>query len=578
MTDFAAPIRRRLRPRPPDPGIAADAQRTMRDDWRLILVMLAFALFYGVLGVRMTMMALSDPEEPRLGRHGQIDPVRGAIADRHGRLLAANLPAWSLYAHPRDVLDPAGTAAKLAGIFPDLEAEEALALLSSDRRFVWIERPVTPRQKMAVMDIGDPGLLFGRRDMRLYPAGRMAAHVVGGVKAGREDVRWAEFEGSGGVERFFDRRLADPARAGEALRLSIDLTLQTTLSSVLEAERERLGAIGGAGVLMKVETGEVLALVSLPDYDPNIRKKAKDTKAGRSPRFNRAVQGRYELGSVFKPLTAAMALDLGVVGPDTMIETGKPIYYGRQRVRDWHRMPDTMSVTDIIRRSSNVGTAKLALGVTTPRFKEYLARLGMFEPVGIELSEAAGAAPLLPPKWTELSTMNISFGHGIAVSPLHLAGAYATLANGGRRVVPTLIKDGDADGPPRKGAGEQVFSARAAAETLEMMRRVVTDGSGRRADVPGYEIAGKTGTADKPDPVRGGYDRTKVIATFASVFPVSDPEYVLVVSMDEPTDRSGTRPSRQASRTAAPAVAEAVRRLAPILGMRPRPVATSASR
>ncbi|MEL6196464.1 MAG: penicillin-binding transpeptidase domain-containing protein, partial [Pseudomonadota bacterium] len=254
-----------------------------------------------------------------------------------------------------------------------------------------------------------------------------------------------------------------------------------------------------------------------------------------------------------------------IVRPGSMIETGKPIFFGRQRVRDWHRMPDMMSVTDIIRRSSNVGTAKLALGVTTPRFKAYLERLGMFEPVGIELAEAVGAAPLLPPKWTELSTMNISFGHGIAVSPLHLAGAYATIANGGRRVVPTLVKGGRPD-----QAAEAVFSPRAAAETLEMMRRVVTDGSGRRAKVPGYEIAGKTGTADKPDPVRGGYDRTKVIASFASVFPASDPTYVLVVSMDEPTDRSGTRPNRQASRTAAPAVAESVRRLAPVLGLRPR--------
>ncbi|MEL7346922.1 MAG: penicillin-binding protein 2 [Pseudomonadota bacterium] len=567
MTDFAAPIRRRLAPRPAGPAPAPDAARAMRDDWRLILVMLAFALFYGVLALNMALMALSDPEEPRLGRAGQIDPVRSHIVDRQGRLLAANLPAWSLYAHPHDVLDPVRAAAKLGEIFPYLTAEEALDILTQDSRFVWVERPVTPRQKQAVMDIGDPGLLFGSREMRLYPAGRTVAHVIGGVTAGEEDVRWAEIEGAGGVERYFDERLRDPARAGAPLSLSIDLALQTALSDVLQAEMTRLGAQGAAGVFMAVETGEILALVSLPDYDPNKRKTKRDEAAGASPRFNRAVQGRYELGSVFKPLTAAMALDRGVVGPETMIETGKPIFYGRQRVRDYHRMPEEMSVTDIIRRSSNVGSAKLALAVTTPHFRGYLDRLGMFAPVPVELSEAAGASPLLPPKWTELSTMNISFGHGIAVSPLHLAGAYATIANGGRRVIPTLQRGGRAT--PVAGEGERVFSAAAAAETLRMMRRVVTDGSGRRARVPGYRLAGKTGTADKPDPVRGGYDRTKVMATFGAIFPVDDPQYVLVVTMDEPTDRSGQTPSRQASRTAAPVAAEAVRRLAPILGLRP---------
>ncbi|MEM9784031.1 MAG: penicillin-binding transpeptidase domain-containing protein, partial [Pseudomonadota bacterium] len=230
-------------------------------------------------------------------------------------------------------------------------------------------------------------------------------------------------------------------------------------------------------------------------------------------------------------------------------------------------MPDEMSVTDIIRKSSNVGTARLALMVTTPVFKEYLEALGLFAPLPVELSEAAGTQPLLPPQWSELSTMNIAFGHGIAVSPLHLASAYATLANNGRRVVPSLRIGGSPDHPE---VGRQVIAPRAAAQTLAMMRRVVTDGSGRRADVPGFEIAGKTGTADKPYEDRPGYDHTRVIATFASVFPVSAPEYVLLVSMDEPTDRSGTHPSRQASRTAAPAIAAAIRRIAPIIGFRPR--------
>ncbi|MEL6266825.1 MAG: penicillin-binding protein 2 [Pseudomonadota bacterium] len=570
MTDFAAPIRRRLAHRLPPEGTGPDGRdpaTEARDDWRVILVMLAFLLFYAAVAGRMALMALSDPAEPRLADGLASDPVRGAITDRQGRLMAANLPAWSLYAHPRDVQDAEGTAAKLAAIFPGFEAGEAETLLTDDRRFVWVRRPVTPAQKKAVLDIGEPGLLFGSRDMRVYPAGRAAAHLVGHVSAEREGVHFAEFRGAAGLERHFDERLSDPGRAGEGLALSVDLTVQRILTEVLEGERRRLGAIGASGVLMKVGTGEILAMVSLPDFDPNDPDRAGRDKRGRSPRFNRAVQGVYELGSVFKPLTAAMALDLGVASPDTLLRTGEPIRVGRNRVRDYHRMPDQMSVTDIIRRSSNVGTARLAQLVTTPRFKDYLSRLGLFDPLPVELSEAPGARPLLPPRWSELSTLNIAFGHGLAVSPLHLASAYATIANGGRRVIPSLVKGGNTAHP---GWGVAVFQPRTAAEVLTMMRRVVTDGSGRRADVPGYAIAGKTGTADKPREDRPGYHRDRTIATFASVFPYTDPQWVLVVSMDEPTDRSTAYPSRQASRTAAPSIAQSVTRLAPVLGLRPQ--------
>ncbi|MEM7498370.1 MAG: penicillin-binding protein 2 [Pseudomonadota bacterium] len=563
MTDFAAPIHRRLRPRAPEPPRAHARER---DNWRLILVIFAFILFYAVLGGRMALMALSEPAEPTLGATAQAEPVRGAITDRAGRLLAANLPAYSLYAHPADMHDAEGSAHALAEIFPDMAEEELLALLTDRRSFVWVRRPVTPRQKDRVLDIGEPGLLFGHRDLRFYPAGRTAAHIVGGVKAGREAVQHAELVGAGGAERHFDARLRDPARSGEPLALSLDLSAQAALSDVLAAEKTRLGAKGAAGVLMKAKTGEVVAMVSLPDFDPNERPKKKDRAGGRSPRFNRAVQGVYELGSVFKPITAAMALDAGVANPDSLIATGEPIVWRRNRVRDMHRMPAQMTVTDIIRRSSNVGSARLALMVTTPRFKAYLDALGMFEASPLEIAEARGSRPLLPPKWTELSTMNIAFGHGLAVSPMHLAAAYATLANGGRRVVPTLRQ-----GYVPEGAGEQVFSPRAARQVLAMLRAVVSDGTGRRAEVKGYEIGGKTGTADKPREDGRGYARDRVLATFAAVFPVSDPEYVLIVSMDEPTDRSGRYPSRQASRTAAPAVREAVRRIAPILGLRPRP-------
>jgi cell division protein FtsI (penicillin-binding protein 3) len=287
-----------------------------------------------------------------------------------------------------------------------------------------------------------------------------------------------------------------------------------------------------------------------------------------NPRFNRAVQGRYELGSTFKVLTAAFALDSGVVASDSLIETGTALTYGRYRIRDMHRMPPEMTVTDIVVRSSNVGAARLALRVGTPRLKDYFKRLGFFEPLPLELAEAAGAAPLLPPKWTDLSSMTISFGHGLAASPVHLAAAFATLAGGGRRVLPTLIKGG-------AEPTERVFSPETARTMMQIIREVVRRGTGRRTNLPGYEVGGKTGTADKVRP-GGGYYKKRVIATFASVFPTSNPRYALVISLDEPVDRSGPVFKREASRTAVPVTAAAIGRIAPLLGMRPLPVSVPA--
>lgn len=534
-----------------------------RDDWRIMLMIIAFLSIYLVVGLRMGVMALSVPEEPRLTRSdADTKPVRGEITDRNGQLLAANLPAWSLYARPRELKDPVWAANRLADIFPDMSKDALLRKLTSKSSFVWVKRPITPAQLAAVRDLGLPALQFGARDMRIYPAGRTAAHLVGGVKARTEDVRFAELVGSAGIERFFDARLRDPALASEPLRLSIDIGAQNALAEVLARGIVDYHAIGASGVLMKVRTGEILALVSLPDFDPNRPAGAFEGPPDRDPRFNRAVQGRYELGSIFKVLTAATALDTGVVQPESMVETKGPIYFGRQRIRDMHRMPDQMSVTDIVVRSSNVGSARLATMVGTERFKRYLDRLGLFDPLPLEVAEAAGAAPLLPRKWSQLSTMTVSFGHGIAESPVHLAAAFATLANGGLRVKPTLLAD-RADVQV-----ERVFSPQTSSQMMRILREVVSRGTGRRADIPGYEVGGKTGTADKPRRNGRGYQRDKVISSFAAVFPTSKPEYVLLVSLDEPEDRSGKRPNRQASRTAVPVTGEAIRRLAPILGLR----------
>ena len=533
-----------------------------RDDWRMILLMISVILIYLAVGLRMGLMAATEPSEPSLAGQGHAPmPVRGEIADRNGVLLAGNLPAWSLYAHPREIKDPVELAGRLARIFPNESREALLKRLTLGGRFAWIKRPVSPRQKQAVMDLGAPGLFFGAREIRVYPSGRTAGHILGGVKAEREDVRFAELVGSAGVEKHFDEDLRDPGRAGQPLRLSIDLTVQNAMREVLSEGMARLTARGAVGILMKVETGEILAMVSLPDFDPNDRPENFRGYAGDNPRFNRAAQGRYELGSTFKVLTAAMALDAGLVTPETLIDTPPAIPYGRHRIRDFHKMPAEMSVEQIVVKSSNVGSAKLAMMLGTRRFQDYLRRLGMFDPSGLELSEAARAKPLVPDYWTDLSSMTISFGHGLAASPVHLAAAFSTIANDGRQVYPSLLAGG-------RGIGDRVLKSRTSKQMLRIMREVVRTGTARRVDIPGFEIGGKTGTAEK---VRagGGYYNDKVISTFASVFPTSEPEYVLIVTLDEPTDRSGPRPVRTAGRTAVPVAADLVRRLAPLIGLRP---------
>lgn len=550
MSDFAAPH-------------AVRTGQGHRGDWRLILLMGAFCLCYAAVVVSMGLLAATDPTEPVLAdSNGKGRPVRGEIIDRNGHLLAANLPAWSLYAHPHVMKEPMKVVDALDKIFPDIARETLVKKLTGKRRFAWIKRPVTPREKQLVHDLGFPGLHFGNREIRIYPAGRTMAHIVGSVKAAREDVRYTELAGSAGIEKHFDERLRDPALAGKPIQLALDLSVQQAIREVLGDGIDRLTAKGGAVILMKAKTGEVVSMVSLPDFDPNEKPVFFRGQAEDDPRFNRAAQGRYELGSTFKVLTAAMAMDAGVVNAATVIDTPRQLRYGRHRIGESHRMPNQMSVEDIVVKSSNVGSAKLSMMLGTRRFKEYLRNLGMLDPSGLELAEAARTRPLLPEYWTDLSSMTISFGHGLAASPMHLAAAYATLANGGVRITPTLLKGAQ---PP----GERVFSEQTAQEMVRIMRQVVVRGTATRTDVQGFEIGGKTGTAEKPGP-RGGYDRNRVISTFASVFPSSDPEYVLVVSLDEPTDRSGRKPVRSAGKTAVPVAAEIIRRVTPLLGMRPK--------
>ncbi len=543
----------------------ADKAR-QRSEGRLLLLGLAFFCAFGVIGMRMGTLASSVPEEPRASAVGNpIIGQRSDIVDRNGRILATNLQTHSLYAHPQDMIDPLHAAAGLATIFPELDEEELIADFTGDRKFMWVRRQISPEQMQAVHDIGSPGLLFGPREMRLYPNGPIAAHILGGASYGREGVASAEVIGVAGVERQFDAFLRDPANEGAPLELSIDLTVQAAAEQVLAGGMSLMNAKGATSILMDIHTGEIISMVSLPDFDPNNRPSVlTEGDQSDSPLFNRAVQGVYELGSVFKIFTVAQAMELGLVNPNTLIDTQGPLSWGRFRIRDFRDYGPELSTTDVIVKSSNIGTARIAMMIGADRQREFLGSLGFLEATPVEMIEAPTGAPLLPRNWSEISTMTISYGHGLSSSPLHLATAYASLLNGGTRVEPTLLRMENAV------VGERVVSEAVSRRSMSMLRQVVQDGTASFGEVPGYEVGGKTGTADKPRTRGGGYYDDKVIATFATAFPASDPQYVLVVTLDEPSENSGEEPRRTAGWTAVPVAAEMIRRVAPLLGLRPQ--------
>ncbi len=538
-----------------------------RAEGRLLVLGAFFFCAFVVVGVRMGMLATSEAQEPMANAAGAaIAMQRADVVDREGRILATNLETYSVYAQPNFMIDPIAAAEKLVAIFPDLEKERLVKDFTGNRKFLWIKKRISPEQKQAVHDIGDPGILFGPREMRLYPNGRLAAHILGGAGFGREGVNAAEVIGVAGVEKHFDDYLRDPANGNKPLQLSLDLTIQAAVEQVLFGGMKIMNAKGASAVLMNAHTGEVISAASLPTFDPNDRPRPPTSgfDPSDSPLFNRYVQGVYELGSVFKIFTAAQAVQLGLVNSETIIDTSGPMKIGRYPIGEFDgKNYGSISVADVIVHSSNRGTGRLALQIGSKRQQEFLRSLGMFEPTPFEIVEAAGGEPLKPKKWGELSTVTISYGHGLSTSPMHLAAGYAAIANGGHYVSPTILRK---NGPQY---GHRVLSESAAKQAQKMLRKVVTDGTASFGEVPGYEVAGKTGTADKPKP-RGGYYDNKVIATFATLFPASDPKYVLIVTLDEPSIVAYGEKRRTAGWTAVPVAAELIGRIAPLLGLRPR--------
>ncbi len=536
----------------------------LRAEGRLLMLGLFFLAAFSVVGARMGLLAASEPVEPSTASTASaIVAGRADIVDRNGRILATNLLTSALYAQPHLMINRAVVAEKLVEIFPDMDLAWLKQQFSGNRKFLWLKRKLSPEQMQAVHDIGDPGLLFGPREMRLYPNGTLAAHVLGGASFGREGVHSAEVIGTAGVEKSFDAFLRDPANNGAPLQLSLDLTVQAAAHEVLLGGMKLMNAKAATAVLLDVHTGEVIAMISLPDFDPNTRP-AQPTSGdpSDSPLFNRAVQGVYELGSTFKIFTFAQALDLGMVNLNTMIKTASPMTWGKFKIRDFHNYGAELSVYDIVVKSSNIGTARVALQIGGERQKSFLTSLGLTTATPVELVEAPGAKPLVPRRWPEITTMTVSYGHGLSASPLHLAAGYASVVNGGTLVRPTLIKQTSVAPGPR------VISERTSATMRGLMRAVVTEGTASFGEVTGYAVGGKTGTADKAKPT-GGYYKEKVIATFAAIFPSDAPKYVLVVTLDEPVDTSGSEPRRTAGWTSVPVAAEMIRRIAPLLGLRP---------
>ena len=537
----------------------------IRSESRLLVLIGFFFVSFLAIGLKMGMLSMITPAEPISSTQIlQTLTKRADILDRNGSILATNLITNALYAKPNLMIDKQTAAKELVKIFPDLKLLNLINQFEGTKKFIWIKRKISPEQMQAVHELGEPGLKFGPREMRLYPNGRLAAHVLGGVRYGRQSVHSAELVGSAGVELQFDKFLQDELGSGDPLILSLDLGVQSAIGHVLQGGMQLMNAKGAAAILMDIHSGEIISMVSLPDFDPNDRvQKASKKNGSQSSLFNKAVQGRYELGSVFKVFTAAMALEDGIVNQNTLVDTSSPIIWGKHRISNYHRLPEELSFTDVIVKSSNTGTSRLAKELGGVRQKEFLTNLGFFESTGIELVEGKQITSQYPSNWSEISTMTISYGHGISSSPLHLAAAFASVLNGGLKVNPTLLK--------RNGTNKirkRVIRSDVSQTLINILYQVVERGTASAARVHGYSVAGKTGTAKKVKPTGGYYDK-KNITTFASVFPAEAPKYVLLVTLDEPVVLTGLKSRRTAGWTAAPISSEIIYRAAPLLGVRP---------
>ena len=524
-----------------------DPARSRRIAEVRLVVSAAFVLIvFTAIATRVVLLATQEANARTAGINVP-GTERGQILDRNGRLLATNLPITVLHADPSEIMDPRAAARALAPLLARHDEASLHRLLTKKTRYVELDRKLTPARHAEILGLGIPGVYFRNSKLRSYPSGKLAAHILGQVDK--------DNNGLAGLEKTLDARLS----AGEDIQLALDAGVQAIVAREITRQMEIFEAIGGAGVMLDIATGEVIAMVSLPDYNPNHFAKIVD-----DARFNRATLGLYEMGSTFKVLNTAIALQAGTTTLETRYEVSKPLRVARHTIRDFHMHDWKLSVPEILVLSSNIGSARMAAEIGAETQKAFLRRMGLFDKPQLELPEVA--RPLIPRSWRQSEIATISYGHGIAVSPLHLASAISAASGTGIWIEPTLLRRHPSEIPVET----RIFSEETTRAVRSMMRLVVKhpDGTGNYAEAKGYMVGGKTGTSEKINP-DGGYFEDRNIASFAATFPVHEPRYVLVVMVDEPKPQKFSYGYATGGWVAAPAAKRIIEHAAPLLGLHP---------
>ncbi|CAN7344829.1 penicillin-binding protein 2 [Rhizobium sp. LjRoot98] len=525
---------------------------------RVAIVIASFTAVYCIIGGRLVQYGLAQPEMvSSIGRADNLMASRPDILDRNGEILATDIRTVSLYAEPHKIVDADEAVEQLSTVLPGLNVADIYNKLKSQSRFQWLRRQLTPKQQSEILALGIPGIGFRPEKRRFYPGGATASHIVGHVNV--------DNRGIAGMERWIDNQgLADLAAIGmtsdaklEPVKLSIDLRVQNIMRDVIVDAMTKFRSLAAGGVVMDVKTGEILAMVSYPDYDPN--KPADGAKEGW---MNRMSNGTFEMGSTFKSFTTAMALDSGKVKLTDSFDATNPIRIGGFTIKDFHGKRRVLTVPEIFQYSSNIGTAKMADIVGIEDHKEFLTRIGLLTKMPTELPEVK--TPSQPRVWKKINSITISFGHGVSTTPLQTAVAGAALLNGGSLIEPTFL--------PRtveqaQAASTKVIKKSTSDDMRFLFRWNGVNGSGRNARVPGFNVGGKTGTADKV--VNGRYSNDANFNAFLAGFPIDDPRYVVLTFIDEPKTDKGNG-AALAGNTAAPMVRDIISRSAPLLGVEPK--------
>ena len=534
--------------------------RDVKTKARLGLAILAFAGIFSVIALRLVVFAVqSEGHGARRGvSQDAVATARPDIRDRNGSVLATDVKTPSLFAEPRKLIDPDEAEEMLTAVLPDLDSKELRDRLSSKRGFIWLKREITPKQQQEIHRLGIPGVGFLTENKRVYPNGPAVSQVIGLVNI--------DNQGIAGIEKWVDGQgLAALHMAGLAtdrlqrpVELSLDLRAQFALRDELVKAREKFKAKASAGVILNVNTGEIVALVSEPDYDPNNPREANDPS-----RINRMTTGVYEMGSTFKALTVAMALDSGKASLSSMFDARAPLHYGRFQIHDYHPEHRILSVPEVFTYSSNIGAARMALAVGVEGHKAFLKKMGQLDRMRTELPESA--EPLVPKNWGELNTVTIAFGHGLSVAPLQAAMGVAATVNGGLLITPTFLKRSEAEA---KAVAKRVLKPETSTKMRYLMRLNAEKGTATSANVQGYYVGGKTGTAEKV--VNGRYSKTKLLTDFMAVLPADKPKYLLLIMLDEPQAVPGTHGFATAGWNAGPTASKVIARVAPLLDLEPR--------